>query len=111
MLTKFTFCATVALVCAGCANVSPVPGHQASEPVRTLQVRGDLIDLTDVKIYINDDKVIDEQVSLLRGDGEFRGVYAGKPVTASCSTAPRRKAGGTICLVSVDNERATTLTF
>lgn len=109
MFVKIAFAAGVAFALSACSSLPPVhPDATASAP---LQIRGDLVDLTNVKIFINGDKVIDQQVSLLRGDGEFRGTYAGKPVTASCSTAPGHKASGTTCLVSVNNARMTTLTF
>lgn len=108
MFVKIAFAAGVALSISACSSLSPV--HTEDATTGPLRIHGDLVDLTDVRIFINGDKVIDQQVSLLRGDGEFRGMYAGKPVTASCSTEPQRKAA-TTCLVSVDNARVTTLTF
>jgi hypothetical protein len=110
MSVKIVFAAALALTLGACSSLSPVltSGATTTPPLR---IHGDLVDLTDVKIFINGDKVIDQQVSLLRGDGEFSGTYAGKPVTASCSTEPQRKVAATTCLVSVDNAFATRLTF
>ena len=105
MFKKFVVAAFAVSALAGCASF---PGSAArSRP--GLDVRGDLIDLTQVKIFVNGDKVIDDQVSLLHGDGEFRGSYAGKPVIASCSTSSQPSR--TTCLVSVDNDRPTALEF
>jgi hypothetical protein len=109
MLLKFTFAASLAVFATGCSSFSPTyPTTHGGQPLR---VTGDLIDLTDVKIFINGEKVIDDQVTLLAGAGEFHGSYAGKPVTADCSTAAGRKTPGTKCAVFLERQRVATLTF
>jgi hypothetical protein len=65
-----------------------------------------------VKVFVNDTKVIDNRLSLMSRDGEFRGSYAGKSVTTSCSTSSGLLTAGTRCIVFVENERAAaTLSF
>ena len=106
MFAKFALCAAAAALVSGCAGLS----HAGKDAAQPLAIRGDLVNLTDVKIFINGDKVIDDQVSLLSGDGNFHGTYAGKAVTARCSTAPAR-AEGTRCAVSVDDASMVILAF
>lgn len=106
MFAKFAMCAAAAALVSGCAGLS----RARNEAAQPLAIRGDLVDLTDVKIFINGDKVIDDQVSLLSGAGDFHGTYAGKAVTARCSTAPAR-AEGTRCVVSVDDASTVMLVF
>lgn len=109
MFAKVTFAASMTLALAACSSLSPV--HTNATAAAPLHIRGDLVDMTDVKIFINGDKVIDQQLSLLSGDGEFSGTYSGKPVTASCATTPGHGLPATTCLVSVDNAFATKLSF
>jgi hypothetical protein len=97
---------------AGCTTVAPSQGYRApGSTAAPWQIRGELFDFTNVKIFVNDTKVIDKRVSLVSGDGEFRGSYGGKAITASCSTSAGLLTAGTRCIVFVDNERAATLSF
>jgi hypothetical protein len=105
MIKKFAFTAMLSILIAGCAGL---PEAQTAGPL-PLQVRGDLVDMTQVKIFVNGNKVIDDEVSLLYGKGEFRGTYAGKPVLANCTTAPQPSR--TTCVVSIENEPSRTLKF
>jgi hypothetical protein len=109
MFKKSLLLAAVAASACACAFAEPRGNEYRSsiEMARGLKVSGDLVDLTEVRIYVNGRKVIDGQVALLHGDGEFRGQYEGRPVAASCSTRPGRAAGGTSCEVSIDEERRT----
>jgi hypothetical protein len=66
-----------------------------------------LVDSTDVRIFVNGEKVIDDKVSLLHGDGKFNGSYQGKPVSADCATPAGRKLNATTCTVAVAGERVT----
>lgn len=75
------------------------------------QIRGELFDFTNVKIFIDGVKVIDGRLSLISGDGEFAGRHAGKPIAASCTTSSGLLASTVRCIVFVDNERAATLSF
>ena len=55
-----------------------------------------------------DAKVIEDQVSLTKGDGDFSGSFQGKPVRAICATPSGRKmAAATTCTVAVAGERVT----
>jgi hypothetical protein len=48
----------------------------AGSVTASLQIKGELVDMTDVRIFINGEKVIDDRLSLLSGDGQFHGSYA-----------------------------------
>jgi hypothetical protein len=105
MSIKFTIVASLAVMLSGCAAVAPGTGtHYVSADGRT-EIRGELVDSSAVRIFVNDSKVIDGHVSLVRGDGEFAGTYQGKQVSADCSTASGRKLHATTCLVAVAGER------
>lgn len=88
----------IAIAASGCATA--VPGR--ADRAAGLAVRGDLVNMSNVKIFVNGDKVIDDEVSLLHGNGRFVGTYGGKPVAANCSTESGNRRG-TMCLVSIDN--------
>lgn len=97
---------------AGCTAVAPPQGYRpAGSTSAPWQIRGEMFDMTNVKIFIDDTKVIDERVSFVSGDGEFRSNYRGKPVSASCHTSMGLVNVNTHCIVFVENERAATLTF
>jgi type 1 fimbria pilin len=105
MSRKFTIIACTGILLSGCAMFAPsTESHYTSADGR-LQIRGELVDSTGVKIFVNDSKVIDEQVSLLRGDGAFSGTYQGKRVSADCSTDGGRRLHATTCTVAVGGER------
>lgn len=111
MLWKFFLAAIFAMAASACSSVAPTRPTGATDPAAKMQIDGSLVDMTNVKISVNGDKVIDDQVSLLHGDGKFFGTYHGRQVMASCSTVPRRKTAGTRCLVVTDSGQETTLTF
>jgi hypothetical protein len=102
---KFTIVACAGLILSGCAMFTPATESRYVSADGTLQIRGELVDSSGVKIFVNENKVIDEHVSLLRGDGEFAGTWQGKRVSADCSTSGGRKLHGTTCLVAVGGER------
>jgi|AraplaDrversion2_2_1032049.scaffolds.fasta_scaffold00800_9 hypothetical protein len=105
MSYKFTILASAGILLSGCAMFAPATESRYVSADGQLQIRGELVDSTGVKIFVNDSKVIDEHVSLVRGDGEFAGSWQGKRVSADCSTAGGRKLHATTCLVAVGNER------
>ncbi len=112
MSLKSVLAALAAALVAGCATTAP-HGTDGST-ARTaggLLVRGELIDLTDVKIYVNGQKVIDEQLALLSGDGNFSGKYQGKAVSAECSSSSGMGLAKTRCAVTVGGERLPALVF
>jgi hypothetical protein len=92
-------------ILSGCAIVAPETESRYVSADGQLQIRGELVDSTSVRIFVNDNKVIDDHVSLLRGDGEFAGIYEGKQVSADCSTSGSHQRHATICLVAVGGER------
>jgi type 1 fimbria pilin len=102
---KFTIVACAGLILSGCAMFTPATESRYVSADGTLQIRGELVDSSGVKIFVNENKVIDEHVSLLRGDGAFAGTWQGKRVSADCSTTGGRKLHGTTCLVAVGGER------
>jgi pyruvate/2-oxoglutarate dehydrogenase complex dihydrolipoamide dehydrogenase (E3) component len=89
----------------GCATSPAVTGSSVVSDDGQLQIRGELVDSSGVKIFVNNDKVIDEHVSLVRGDGEFAGNYQGKRVSADCSTSSSKTLHATTCLVAVGSQR------
>jgi type 1 fimbria pilin len=102
---KFTIVALAGMILSGCAMFTPATESRYVSADGSLQIRGELVDSSAVKIFVNDNKVIDEHVSLLRGDGAFAGTWQGKRVSADCSTSGGRKLHGTTCLVAVGAER------
>jgi hypothetical protein len=112
MSVKFIIAALCALLATGCASVTP--GHAYAPSTTTnsgMQIRGELVDLTDVKIFVNGQKVIDEQLALLSGEGAFKGSYEGRRVLADCSSKAGMALAKTRCVVSVAGEPASTLVF
>jgi type 1 fimbria pilin len=107
MSTKFMIAAVLAVTMSGCAALAPVTGSHYTSRDGKLDIHGELIDNSDVRIFVNGDKVIDDQISLLHGDGRFDGKYQGKRVSADCSTAAGRQLNATLCTVAVDGERVT----
>lgn len=111
-MLKLIFILPFAAAIAACTTVAPPQGYRAAgSTAAPWQIRGELFDITNVKIFVNDTKVIDERVSLLSGDGEFRSRYDGKAITASCNTSAGLFVVATKCIVFVENERAATLSF
>ena len=102
---KFTILALAGMILSGCAMFTPATESRYTSADGSMQIRGELVDSSAVKIFVNDNKVIDEHVSLLRGDGAFAGTWQGKRVSADCSTSGGRKLHGTTCLVAVGAER------
>jgi hypothetical protein len=107
MLIKFTIGACLAATLCACSSFAPVTGSHYVSADGQLQIRGELIDSTDVRIFVNDAKVIDDRVSLLHGDGEFAGHFQGRPVSARCATPSGLKLNATTCTVALDGERVT----
>ena len=107
MLIKFTFATCLAVTLGACSSFASVAGSHYVSAKGDLQIRGELIDSTDVRIFVNEAKVIDDRVSLLRGDGDFAGNYQGRPVSARCATPAGLKLNATTCTVALDGERVT----
>ena len=100
------------LSATACTTVAPSQGYRpAGSTAAPWQISGELFDFTNVKIFINGTKVIDERLSLMSGDGEFHSLYNGKQIMASCSTSAGLVLSSTKCMVFVDNERSATLSF
>jgi hypothetical protein len=97
--------ASTVMILSGCAVVAPETESRYVSADGQIQIRGELVDSSAVRIFVNDSKVIDDNVSLLRGNGEFAGTYDGKQVSADCSTSGGHKQHATICLVAVGRER------
>jgi hypothetical protein len=107
MSTKFMIAAALAVTLYGCAALAPVTGSHYTSRDGKLAIVGQLVDSSDVRIFVNGDKVIDDQISLLHGDGRFNGNWQGKPVSADCSTPAGGQLNATLCTVAVDGERVT----
>ena len=92
---------------AGCASAPSQgyrPANYGDEP---WNISGDMNQFTNgITIKINDRIVIDNNLSLFAGDGEFSGNYQGKQVTASCLT--NMFATKTNCFVFVSGDRVAT---
>jgi len=107
MSTNFMIAAALAVTMSGCATVAPAGGNQYTSRDGKLNIRGELVDSSRVHIFVNGDKVIADEVSLVTGDGRFDGNWQGKPVSADCATAAGGKLGATMCTVAVGGERVT----
>ena len=107
MSTKFMIMAALAVTMSGCAALAPVTGSHYTSRDGKLDSQGQLVDSSDVRIFVNGDKVIDDQISLLHGDGKFDGRWQGKRVSADCSTAAGRQLNATQCTVAVEGELVT----
>jgi hypothetical protein len=107
MSTNFTIAAVLAVTLSGCGALAPVTGSHYTSRDGKVDIHGELINSSDVRIFVNGDKVIDDQVSLLHGDGKFAGSWQGKQVSADCNTAAGRAIGATRCTVAVAGEHVT----
>jgi hypothetical protein len=111
MFQKFTISAGLLFSLSACSTFTPaftpVTGNHYVSANGALQIRGELVDSTDVRIFVNDAKVIQDKVSLIKGDGDFSGSFRGQPVRATCATSSGRKLAGTTCTVAVAGERVT----
>jgi hypothetical protein len=108
MSVKYTIAALCAVFATGCASVAPTNGFAPSATTSSgMQIRGELVDLTGVKIFVNGQKVIDEQLALLSGEGAFKGAYEGRHVLADCTSKSGMLLAKTRCVVSVAGEKST----
>lgn len=107
MSTNFMIAAALAVTMSGCAALAPTVDNHYTSRDGKLDIRGELVDSSRVHIFVNGDKVIADEVSLVTGDGRFDGNWQGKPVSADCATAAGGKVGATTCTVAVDGERVT----
>lgn len=110
-MSKKIFALTVVLVSVGCASAPLQSYRPANYSGSSWSITG-TNNINSVIIKINNQTVIEEKLSFIGGDGEFRGSYEGKPVTASCSTNRGIFFGRTVnCIVFVSGDRAATLKF
>ena len=107
MSTKLIIAVALAVTMAGCTSFAQVTASHYTSKDGKLAIQGELIDSTDIRIFVNGEKVIDDNVSLLHGDGKFNGSYQGKPVSADCATPTGRKLNATTCTVAVAGEQVT----
>src|SRR4051812_24847891 len=109
---KYVCAALLAAMTAGCAAVAPDLGYApAATTASGLRLQGELVDLTDLKIFVDGQKVIDGQLTLSSGAGTFLGTYQGQHVRAQCSSRSGLALAKTRCIVSVGNETGTLLSF
>ena len=107
MFYKLAISAGLILSLPACSTLTPVTGNHYASADGHLQIRGELVDSSDVRIFVNDAKVIEDRVSFTKGDGDFSGSFQGKPVRAICATPSGRQATGTTCVVAVEGKRVT----
>lgn len=109
--TLLTLSAT--LLVAACATQAPTQGYRpAGYTGAPWTITGSVSLLTGAATFdINSQRVIDDRLNLLTGDGEFNGNYQGKKVQASCITKTGFISTNTTCFVFIDGEKAATLTF
>ena len=102
-----------ALLRTACATHAPSQGYRpAGYTGAPWNITGSVNLLTGSATFdINSQRVIDDRLNLLTGDGEFTGSYQGKPVNASCITKMGFISNVTTCFVFVSGEKAATLTF
>jgi hypothetical protein len=107
MSTKFMIWAVLAVTLSGCAALAPVTESRYTSRDGNVAIQGELVDSSDVRIFVNGEKVIDDQISLLHGDGKFDGTWQGKRVSADCSTPSGGQLHATLCTVAVADELVT----
>jgi len=107
MLRNIAISAGLILLLPACSLTTPVTGSHYVSDDGALKIRGELVDSSDVRIFVNDAKVIEDRVSLLSGAGDFAGSFQGKPVRANCATPAGRQLGATTCTVAVAGKRVT----
>lgn len=108
MSKSFVTAALLAAACSGCTLVKPAPENNSGFSTSTgSQVSAQLVDLVDLKIYIDGQKVIDGQLTLQSGEGRFSTEFKGQAVSARCSTPPAASRAGTSCLVAVGRDSRT----
>ncbi len=107
---KNVLIASLIVLLAGCTTIAPSQTYRPANYSGTAwDISGELYDFNDmVAIKINNEVVILHELSDWTRDGEFSGIYQGKPVTASCMTDGTNTPH---CFVFINNEKAATLTF
>jgi hypothetical protein len=96
-----------ALILTACATHAPSQGYRpAGYTGAPWNITGSVNLLTGSATFdINSQRVIDDRLNLLTGDGEFTGSYQGKPVNASCITKMGFISNVTTCFVFVSGEK------
>lgn len=107
---KNVLIASMIVLLAGCSTIAPSQTYRpANYAGPAWDISGEINDFNDmVVIKINNEVVIIHELSDWTRDGEFSGIYQGKPVTASCMTDGTNTPH---CFVFINNEKAATLTF
>jgi hypothetical protein len=107
---KNVLIASMIVLLAGCTTIAPSQTYRpANYSGAAWDITGEMDDAHDmVIIRINNEIVINHALEIWSGNGEFTGIYKGKPVTASCMTDA---SDTTNCFVSINGEKAATLTF
>ena len=107
---KNVLIASMIILLTGCTSIAPSQSYRPANYTGTAwDISGEIYDLNDmVVIKINNEIVILHDLEAWTSDGEFTGIYQGKPVTASCITDV---TDTTHCFVSINGEKAATLTF
>jgi hypothetical protein len=102
--------ASIMALLAGCMTVAPSqtyrPANYSGAPWEITGAMDDAHDMVIIKI--NNEIVINHALEMWSGNGEFSGIYKGKPVTASCMTDA---SNTTNCFLFINGEKAATLTF
>lgn len=94
--------------CTGCAILPPAQEYRNSFSTSSgAHVSAQLVDLADLKIFIDGEQVIDGRLALHNGEGRFSGQFKGQAVNADCSTARSMSRGGTSCRVHVGHDSET----
>jgi hypothetical protein len=102
--------ASMIILLTACTTIAPSQTYRpANYSGAAWNITGEMDDAHDmVIIKIDNEIVINHALDLWSGDGEFTGIYKGKPVTASCMTDG---TDTTHCFVFINGEKAATLTF
>lgn len=108
MLTSFFRASLLVAACSGCTMLSPTHEYRNSfATANGAHVSAQLVDLADLKVFIDGEQVIDGRLALPNGEGRFSGQFRGQAVSASCSTAPSMSRRGTSCRVDVGRDSGT----
>lgn len=108
--------ALLSLAMIGCTTIAPVEHYRSADEAETLYRVGGEYDPNvgwagEVTITINDEPVIEGRLPAFSNLAEMTGDYAGKPVLVQFTKVRTFKSKYLRADVSIDNERAVSLTF
>ncbi len=103
------FLVSLVLAMAGCTTASPKQFYRPANAEAQLEISGRFNQISfEHQVAINGETVISGELPYNYDAASFSGEYEGRTVTSDCQW---RKKVDLSCLVSIDGEKAATLTF